>query len=239
MFGIVYVTVNKVNGKKYIGQHKCSDENDKYLGSGKTLKKAIEKYGKENFNRITLYRAETEEELDKKEIEFIAAFRATERNDYYNITEGGLSYRKMVGVNNPSFGKRGPLSPNYGSKRSEATKQKMSKSQKGHPSNMTEEMKKKISKTMKAHGTKPCALAYQRLKGKKGYSHAGRPHKHVLCIELGVVFESQSEIERKLGIPQANIYKVLNGIRPKAGGYTFAYTESEVGPYDTKDGSNN
>ena len=239
MYGIVYVTLNLVNGKKYIGQHKCKTENDSYIGTGKTLKKAIAKYGRDNFKRYTLYRAESPEELDKMEIAFISSFRATERDDYYNIAEGGAVNRTMKGKNNPSYGKRGPKSIHYGRKRSEETKKRMSIAQKGHPSNTTEEMKIKISKTMKEKGIKPTPLAYERLKGKKGYAHAGRPHKHVLCIELNYVYESQSEIERQLGIPQANIHKVLNGQRPRAGGYRFAYTESEVGPYDSKTGCNN
>ena len=115
IFGIIYITVNKVNGKKYIGQHKCSDENDSYLGSGKILKEAIEKYGRENFQRYTLYVAESEEELDKKEIEFINTLNAAHRPDYYNINEGGNANR-MCGENNPMYGKSGPLSPNYGKK---------------------------------------------------------------------------------------------------------------------------
>lgn len=239
MIGIVYLTVNQVNGKKYIGQHRCKTEKDSYLGSGKTLKKAIEKYGKENFKRITLYKAETEKELDEKEIAFISAFRATERDDYYNICEGGFTGRIMKGKNNPFFGKFGPSNPNFGKKRSEEVKRRMSEAQKGHLSNTTEEVRQKISETMKAQGIKPCALAYSRLKGKKGSINAGRPHKHVLCVELGIVFESQSEIERQLNIPQANVWKVLNKQREKAGGYHFVYTESEVTPYDTKNWSNN
>lgn len=239
MYGIVYVTVNKINGKKYIGQHKCNTENDSYIGTGKTLKKAIEKYGKDNFVRHTLYRGDTREDLNRMEIAFISAFRATERDDYYNIAEGGATNRILKGKNNPFYGKVGPLAPAYGIKRSEETKKRMSLAQKGHPSNTTEEMKKKISKTMKEKGIKPCPLAYERLKGKKGYAHAGRPHKHVLCVELGIVYESQSEAGRQLGIPQANIYKVLNNKRPRAGGYSFEYTESEVGPYDSKTGRNN
>ena len=46
MFGYIYMTINTVNGKKYIGQHKSSEfEGNKYLDSGKILKQAIEKYG--------------------------------------------------------------------------------------------------------------------------------------------------------------------------------------------------
>ena len=33
------------NGKIYIGVHKTEDMNDGYMGSGKVLKRAIEKYG--------------------------------------------------------------------------------------------------------------------------------------------------------------------------------------------------
>lgn len=124
MFGIIYVTVNLLNGKRYIGQHKCSDETDSYLGSGKALLNAINKYGKENFRRYTLYRAETEEELDQKEIEFISAFRATENERYYNINEGGNANR-MCGKNNPMYGKRGILSPSFGRKVSDEQREAM------------------------------------------------------------------------------------------------------------------
>lgn len=46
----VYVTTNLVNGRKYVGRS-TRPINSSYLGSGKLLKKAIKKYGKENFRR--------------------------------------------------------------------------------------------------------------------------------------------------------------------------------------------
>ena len=46
---IIYKTTNLVNKKIYIGQD--SKNNPEYLGSGAIVKKAIKKYGKENFKK--------------------------------------------------------------------------------------------------------------------------------------------------------------------------------------------
>lgn len=54
----VYKTTNIVNGKYYIGVHKCNAHLCKtrcnYLGSGNAIKNAIKKYGKENFFKETI-----------------------------------------------------------------------------------------------------------------------------------------------------------------------------------------
>ena len=44
----LYKTTNLLNGKIYYGQHK-GNFCDNYLGSGKYIKYAINKYSKENF----------------------------------------------------------------------------------------------------------------------------------------------------------------------------------------------
>jgi group I intron endonuclease len=90
MYGIIYITINKVTNRKYIGQHKCiSSKFDGYLGSGKLLNRAIKKYGKENFTRKTLTCANTEEELNHLEREYIGYFKAIEDRNFYNIHVGG------------------------------------------------------------------------------------------------------------------------------------------------------
>jgi hypothetical protein len=45
----IYKTTNLKNGKFYVGMHSTDNLNDGYLGSGVRLRRAIRKYGKDNF----------------------------------------------------------------------------------------------------------------------------------------------------------------------------------------------
>jgi group I intron endonuclease len=96
-YGFVYETTNKINGMKYIGKCVYGRKNDweKYLGSGLYLKRAIKKYGRENFIRTTLEEASSEEELQLLEENYIKRFNAVESPQYYNIkmtSMGGDTY---------------------------------------------------------------------------------------------------------------------------------------------------
>ena len=63
MYFIIYKTTNLLDGKYYIGCHQTTDVNDGYLGSGKHLKRAIKKYGKENFKFEILHNVNSKEEM--------------------------------------------------------------------------------------------------------------------------------------------------------------------------------
>jgi len=82
---IIYKTVNKINGKFYIGQDSFNNPN--YLGSGKIFLKALKKYGKESFEKEIIDTAETDLELDEKERWWIDKLNAIEEG--YNIAVGG------------------------------------------------------------------------------------------------------------------------------------------------------
>lgn len=84
----VYKITNKINEKIYIGCHKTKNINDDYMGSGKLIKKAIEKYGLENFDKLVLYNFDNNLDMLKKEAELVNR-EFIKRKDVYNLVEGG------------------------------------------------------------------------------------------------------------------------------------------------------
>lgn len=90
MYGYIYETTNLINGKKYIGKKVSSVFlNKNYLGSGKILKQAVLKEGKENFKIRLIEECFSKEDLNNKEKYWIKYYNAVEDNDYYNIAKGG------------------------------------------------------------------------------------------------------------------------------------------------------
>jgi hypothetical protein len=49
----------------------------------------------------------------------------------------------------------------------------------------------------------------------------------VLCVELGVIYNSLQDASKTLGIHQSNITKVCQGTRKTAGGYTWQYIKED------------
>lgn len=92
---IIYKTTNLINGKFYVGQD--SNNNPEYYGSGNLLKKAIKKYGKENFIKETLEVCSTEEELNEREKYWIKETKVQELG--YNIADGGTGGNTMCEEN--------------------------------------------------------------------------------------------------------------------------------------------
>ena len=83
----IYKTTNLLNGKYYIGQHKTNNIEDNYLGSGYALKRAIKKYGKDNFKREILAYAYSQEELNELENKILS--NHYQDDNCYNLIAGG------------------------------------------------------------------------------------------------------------------------------------------------------
>ena len=84
----IYKTTNKLNDKFYIGKDGGS-HTGVYLGSGIVLKRAIKKYGRENFIRETLEKCKDLKHLSEREKYWIKKYDACKRTDSYNISTGG------------------------------------------------------------------------------------------------------------------------------------------------------
>ena len=90
MYGIIYKITNKINGKIYVGKtttslkqrmasHRCADT---------VIGNAICKYGWKNFNVEVLEECDTPEQLNEREIFWIAALNCKTPNGY-NRSDGG------------------------------------------------------------------------------------------------------------------------------------------------------
>jgi 3-oxoacyl-ACP reductase-like protein len=101
MYYTIYKITNKLNGKIYIGKHQTKDLNDGYMGSGKYLKRAIEKYGIENFSKEILNVFDNEEKMNAEEAKIVTEEFVKDNNNY-NLCiggEGGFSYINSNGLN--------------------------------------------------------------------------------------------------------------------------------------------
>lgn len=98
-YGFVYITINHINNKKYIGQKKYDKEGKwkNYLGSGIALNRAIKKYGSENFSKEIIEYCSSKEELDKREIYWIEFYDAVKSKHFYNIASGGDGGNTIAG----------------------------------------------------------------------------------------------------------------------------------------------
>ena len=84
---IIYKTTNVISKKYYIGCHQTDNLDDGYLGSGKHLKRAIKKYGIENFTFEILHILPTKEEMFQLERELV--------NE--SVVKDPLSYNLKIG----------------------------------------------------------------------------------------------------------------------------------------------
>jgi hypothetical protein len=84
---VIYMTINLINGKRYIGAD--SKNNPNYIGSGVFLKKAIHKYGKSNFKKVILEECSNRVELREREIYWVKYYNAADNPEFYNMSAGG------------------------------------------------------------------------------------------------------------------------------------------------------
>ena len=156
VYGVIYLVINKINNKIYVGQTVGSFQ-DRYNGDiaknthNEHLRRSIEKYGIDNFYIVEEYKvAYSQEELDYLEDWYITIYDTMNPSMGYNKRGGGsngrLSEESKQKMSESRKGKFiGELHPFYGKTHSEESKQKISESLKGKTH--SEETKQKLSKS--------------------------------------------------------------------------------------------
>lgn len=216
----IYKTTNLINNKFYIGQEK--NDSDSYLGSGKILKNAIQKYGKENFRKEILEICESEKELDEKEIYWIKKLNATNRKIGYNICEGGRVNRTMIGKNHPMYGKKHSIEMRM--KISDNTKKAM-----------TVEVRQKIkdSRKFQVFSEKTKELWRKNRKGKNNPMHGKRG---ILCPNYGHI--CSADTRRKISVANSGkrngMYGMSGEKNPSATQYIIKTPENKIVKIITK-----
>ena len=164
-YNYIYKITNLANSKIYIGKHSTDNLNDSYMGSGKIIKNARAKYGKNAFKKEIIAFSDNEDSLNFLEKFYIKKYKSQDSSIGYNISSGGQGSAN-VNKGKPSWNKGGTITDEQKKKISEALKgrhhtiearKKMSDSLKGRISNrkgvhLSDETREKMSA---AHKGKP------------------------------------------------------------------------------------
>lgn len=191
----IYKITNLVNGKMYVGQHVTSDLDDGYMGSGKIIKHALKKYGRESFRKEWLGFYEDQEELNYMERVF-ADQTWVDRSDTYNLVLGGGA----VGGLRHTAEARQKISEAFkgrpGHPLSEETKRKLSEAKKGKT--LSEETKRKMSEAHK--GQQPTC-------GMLGKRHAAETKRKMSEAQMGK--HHSEETRRRISEAKKAYYRKL------------------------------
>jgi len=228
----VYIHINKINNKKYVGITKTSTTKRwGKNGSGYTRYKnsvfgrAIKKYGWDSFDHEIFTTNLSKERACRLEIILIETLRTRDKRYGYNVQPGGQLGNAGVVFSEESRVKM--REAKVGKNLSEEHKKHISNSLKGHkPANFTEESKAKLrlanlGKTISDETKEKISNALtgivrsEETKQKMSDNHA---NKHgVFCPQLNEYFDIMSDVTKKYGIARANIDKCIKGERKSAG----------------------
>ena len=117
---LLYKTVNKLNGRFYVGMHSTRNINDAYLGSGRRLKAEVNKYGRENFEKIILEELPSREILAQREREVVND-SLRENPLCLNLKNGGEGGGRFWGNKNSILALNDPLTKKKAALKGNAT----------------------------------------------------------------------------------------------------------------------
>lgn len=211
---IVYMHINKINNKKYIGIT-SQPVNRRWRSQGQGYKqcklfyRAIQKYGWDNFEHIILQTDLNEEKAKSEEKRLIAKYRSNNKEYGYNLTDGGEHYtfndevkkRISEGV------KRNPSHCDYDT---------LSRGHKRFWNSVSDEYRKQWGEMIKKQNQDPAIR-------KARYSWMSTDNnprlQPVKCIETGVCYRSNKEAAQAMDGHYSTFYKIWSGHQKTAWGY--------------------
>ncbi len=206
---IVYAIINKINGKKYIGQttqglaKRQAEYKKKYANNHarSRILQAMVKYGFDSFVFEEIDGADSYEELNAMERYWIAFYDSTNPEQGYNILPGGR-----------------------GSPRSIEARKNMSQSMKALYA--TGHVPHNVGKSPSLATRKRISEAGRRSIASKGYGKRSR--KEIKCIETGEIFPSMSAAARAKGINPASLTQCMRNKKATCCGCHWQLTDNET-----------
>ncbi len=198
----VYVHINKVNHKRYVGITSHVDANQRWLnGRGymynKHFNNAIKKYGWDGFEHIILYEGLSEQQAKGKEKELIAEWGTYNRDYGYNLTMGGDG--------------------SVGFHPTEETRAKLSRARR-------KENLSKETLARRSAGLRGRKFSDEH-KRKIGIGNSKAIHMLDCNGTILQKFSSAREVEEQLKISHSHISQCCHGHRMTAGGYRWQFAE--------------
>lgn len=237
----VYMHVNKINGKRYIGITQQMPEERWRNGQGyktQIFYRAIQKYGWDNFEHKILFDGLTKEKAEQKEIELISFYKSDNKKFGYNVSHGGNCSGTMSDETKQKLSKanKGRIiseetkrkmrennaKPMLGKHHTAASKLKISKANMGR--HHTEETKQKLSQIFKGRKLTPEWLEH-RTKAQTGLKRSKATidkirkaeSVKVICINDRKIYESLTIASNKTGVSISHISQCCNKHRNSAG----------------------
>ena len=248
----IYVHVNKINGKLYIGQTCQKNINNRWR-KGKGYKdnplfwNALEKYGWDNFEHIVLFENLSLDMTNIIEEELIKKYNTTNDKFGYNINFGGGNKRlsestknklsKLAKVRMNSYTKEklkeigrkisiansGENNGFFGKKHTDKTRKKMSENH----ANFKGENHPMYNRN---HSEKTKKIWSEKRKGKNLYANnpnAKAVNQYDKNMNFIKTFYTIKEASESVGVQPQTIHACLRGKLKTAGGYVWKYTSED------------
>ena len=215
---VVYVHINKTNGKRYYGITSMKPEqrwrNGKGYPENEHFTSAIDEYGWDGFDHIIVARGLTENEAKWLEIEMIREFDTTNRVNGYNKTKGGESWN---GFRHTQESKKKISEALKGRVFTEEHKRNLSKAGKGRTH--SEESKQKMREAQRGekhhnYGKTRPESTKQKIRGKNN----GRALS-VICITTKHIFFTAKEGADFYSLDKSGVVKACKGKYKSCGKY--------------------